>query len=263
MNTFNPVQYSTYARTVMSESAVLARLIRKNAGIQETTSRTGFIPHPLTLEQIEEALINPQSAIKPSISAYATVIKIRRESANILERNKTQRTLLQDGVVKLRQKMTTAATESLKDELRESIIRMEKSNKDLLQISKKVKALETKLEQFEAQIIALIQRYDEEWDQYREYYLTTLVQELKDAGIILSELETSQLLKKETWSELIANFQHINLEIPQALNIEKPKFSTFFKLKAYLAIYACLSRNMQANTSKDILKLLKKLPQIN
>lgn len=254
------ILYSTYARAIIGELAALAQVIHKYSTTSFEQLASLEFPIVLTLTQFEQALLNPQNSIKSSIHTYATIIKLRREASNIKELNKKQRSLLQQGISKLREKLKTAANDMERDDIMESIQVMEKSIKDLSAANKEVTQLEIQAKKFEQQLITLIKQHDQEWEQYRGHYLKELLIGLEAQSVELSELETNDLLRLETWSELIQRFEILNLEIPNYLNLQEPKINTYFKLKAYLAIHASLSRRMLPSKPENILKLLKKLP---
>ncbi len=255
------IYYSTYARTIISELTELAVLIRKySTAAKENVAEGVFFPNILSLEQIEEALLNPQNSIKPSLVAYATIIKSRRHIHNLQLSSRTQRDLLQEGIKKLQIKLDESTKETEKAEISEAITEMENSYKQLVTAYQELMRFGVKIIELERRVIALIKQYDQEWERYRSFYLQELVTQIERLGVSLSELEKQELLVDDTWAEIISRFTLANTEIPDALNLEQPKFTTYFKLKAYWAINASLSRRMLPSQPENILKLLKKLP---
>lgn len=256
-----PVAYSSYARTVLSENKSLSELIRKHAHADLHPSSTeNLSPHSalITAHQMANALMNPQSSLKASISVYAELLRLHRQLSQITEETTVQRKLIRESIARLREREGVANPVQQKD-LQQTIKELEKTYQNTLEIQKNLPSLEAQLEKFQARLDKLTLEFDQEWQDYRAHYLQKLQEEVNQLEIRFSEMELQDLVAAETWAQIIHRFALQNTPIPNSLNIEEPNYISYFQLKGYLAIHAALGRRMLPNQPDDVLKILKKL----
>ncbi len=254
--------YSTYARAILSDLKSLADLIRKYSLPSKEKTKSAFqFSSLLTLQQIEEALLNPQSTIKPTMVAFANLLKLHLEVLEAIEQSQKQRKATQDTIQALRDQFTEVA-DAEKEELLESLTALEESHKLISQTHAHLVALEPQIRGFKKQVVELTQVHDQAWEDYRRHHLSEIADDLAASGVELSEIEKKELLDQETWPEIIRRFQTLGLPIPAYLKLDKPNFTTYFKLKAYLTTHASLSRRMLPHKPDDIVKILKKILHI-
>lgn len=259
MNKRQPFHYSTYARAVISSLKSLANLIRKYSMPHRDSPESSFpFANLLTLKQIEEALLNPQSTLKPSMAAFATLLKLHRDVISTIAQAANQKKLIQEAIKKLRD-TASEAQEPQKEEIYESLKNLEESFKEVAATHQHLLTLEPQLDAFKNKITELTTEHDQTWEVYRMQNLNEIAQDLAAGGVELSETEQQELLTQETWPEILLRFQTLGLQIPTYLNLDKPNFTTYFKLKAYLAAHSSLSRRMLPHKPEDIIKSLKKV----
>ncbi len=256
--------YSSYARTLLSEIKSLSTLIRKYSRPKPVPTE-GTIPqldtsmfNLLSNSQINEALINPQTAIRPSMHAYISAFKVHREVLSSIELADNQRRLMKDTLASLRQKLADSNAAQEK-ELLESIAALEAASKKTVELQKNLQQYQEELLQKIQQIEQLIPSFDQQWDTYRHHYLEKIPHELTKIDISLNEEETAALLHQETWSEILMRYQELELEIPTAFSVEAPDYTTYFRLKTYLAIYSNYTRRQEPYKQEEIVRFVKKL----
>lgn len=245
-------EYSTYARSILSDLQTLAKMIRRYS-FQEK-------PHKgqlglLAQTQIEQALLNPQNSLQLAMSAAAGILKMKHEIRTAREQAEAQRRLIRESIEKIESRETKPLQ---KDQIEQSL-------NSLRSLQKKITTHLQELTKLEAQLTPLLDNIDqvtlqcnEEWEVYRSYYLNKLLTGL-ESQISLTEEEKKELLSQETWNTILHRFQVLNIEMPSYLNIEEPNYSSYFRLKGYLAVHDALGRQMQPNKPEDIVKILKPL----
>ncbi len=249
--------YSTYARVVLSNSESISSLIRKySLAPSETRQASLGITQLalLTLKQIHEALLNPQNSIKPSIAAYAEVVKAHREIIVAQQQAYGELLLIEENLKLLREKYDQADKHQQK-ELTKAINKLEDLYKNLSTIQLNLAQLETELYNFESRIATLTTECDQDWDTYRQKFLEEVASNIEKGDVPLTDLEKAELLTQDIWIELIRRFKDLGIEIPPYIEVNNPNFKTYFQLKTYLAIHASLSRRMLPHSAEDIKKI--------
>lgn len=251
--------YSTYARVIMSNSDRLANLICKySVAPSDNKYADQLNAMQLTLlseKQIEEAMLNPQNALKPSIAAYGDLCKAHRGIVQAQQNAYEQRLMIEEGIKQLRDRYAQTDKEQQKD-IVESVNDLEKNYKVLTNLQNELNQLEEELKNHEAEFMNMVENHDIQWEEFRQKTLVKYVESLEESGIPLSEHERNELLTSEIWPQVVYRYQQLGLEIPSYLHLKKPNVATYFELKCYLAIQASLGRRMLPNSTKDIQKLL-------
>jgi len=153
MNMTTSPYYSTYARAILSELRALAKLIRKySLSSKKKSTADSAIAGLLSIREIEEALFNPQNAIKPNMSAYATVIKSHRDIVNAQDEVTVQRSLTQEAIRKMRDKLATATMDLQKKEITAALNLLETSYKSLVNTQQQLGDLEKQMDAFEKKV---------------------------------------------------------------------------------------------------------------
>lgn len=254
------IYYSTYARAILSELRALAKLIRKySLASKKAGMSDSAIEGLLSIREIQEALFNPQNALKPNMSAYAAVIKAHRDVVNAQDQAALQRSMTQEAIRKMRDKLAAATMDLQKQEITAALHKLEASFKAIVTAQQQLGDIEKQMDAFEKKVADLAAKHDKEWETYRAHYLKNLVDELRDADIDLTDMEKKELQTQEAWPEILERFQVLNLAVPDFLHVDAPNFTTYFHLKAYLAVHASLNRRMLPATPVDIAKILKNL----
>ena len=248
--------YSTYARTVLSNSASIASLIRKYSTakgqeLPETNEHLGKFSL-LSMEQIEQALLNPQNSIKGKITLFAEIMKMYRYIIDLQQESHKQLLVIEAGIKDIRDKYTKA-DKANKEKLAEAVRKLEVEYRKIAKLQKDLEEQETELGKFQQKLNDMTLKHDQEWDEYREKYLKILTEYLKEKGISLTELEQNEIKTQDVWTEVIKRFDIQEIKVPDYINITIPDYITYFELKAYLAMHASLGRRMLPNSSEDII----------
>lgn len=254
------VEYSTYSRNILADLRSLSKLIRKYSATQrDYAALTLDKPLALTLQQIRNALLNPQNALKPSMAAFATLIKIEQDIIKTQERIQTQRETIRESIRSMREAHVMSKDNREKDKLSASSKSMEALLQRTGEIYQSLTRSQEDLQKYYQEIDQLALKHDEEWHEYRAFYLQQTLDELRSTDLELSEMEEKTLLEQDTWPQVLKDFETMQLAIPGDLNISSPNFETYFKLKAYLVVYSSLSRRMLPHNTQDVLKYVKKI----
>lgn len=257
--------YSSYARTLLSEIKSLSSLIRKYSRPktvetdQKITKIDQGMLNLLSSSQIKEALTNPQTAIKPSMAAYASAVKVHREVLHSISLAENQRRLMKETLASLRQKLADSTNVAQERELSESIAALDAASKKTMELQKNLQQYQAELLEKIQQLDQLIPTFDDQWDAYRKHYLERIPEELSKIEIQLSEEEKIALLAEEPWSGILLRYQALELEIPSAFSVETPDFTTYFRLKAYLTICSHYIRRKEPYKTDEIVRFVKKL----
>jgi hypothetical protein len=253
------VEYSTYSRTVLADLKSLSELIRKYSATQQTIALKVPPGSPLKLEQIQNSLLNPQNALKPSMAAFATLLKLEQDIIKSQESIQTQREEMRESIREMREKHVMAQDEKEKTALMEASKEMETLLQKTGDIYQSLARAQSGLDAHYKKVDELALKHDKEWHEYRTFYLQQTLDDILATDIELTESEQKTLLHEDTWPQLILDFDSLNIEIPDYLNIDSPNFETYFRLKAYIAIHSSLSRRMLPHKAQDILKYLKQV----
>lgn len=246
-------EYSTYARSILSDLKTLAKIIRKYS-FQEKTYNGMF--GLLAQNQIEQALLNPQNSLQLAMSASAEVMRMQHEIMTAREQAEAQRRLIKESIEKIESRESNPLQ---KDQLHQSLTSLRTVQKQLVQHLKELAKLEGQLQPLSENIDRTTVQCNEDWENYLSFYLNKLLTAIEGSKIVLTDQEKKELLDQETWSNIIHRFQVLNIDMPSYLNIEEPNYSSYFRLKGYLALHAALGRQMQPNKPEDIVKILKPL----
>lgn len=252
-------QYSTYARSIVSDIKTLAVLIRKYS-FKEKSEGVGALPGLLAQSQIEQALLNPQSSLQLAMSTAAEVIKMHRGVLTAREQAEAQRRLIKESVEKIEERENSSTINPVqKEQLAESLRSLRIVQKQIVEQIKELNELSDKLQPLRENIDKITLQCNQDWETYRTFYLNKLLSGIEAEGIALTEQEKKELLQQETWQEIVHRFEVLNLETPKYLSVEDPTFASYFRMKGYLTVHAALGRQMQFNKPEDIIKILKPL----
>lgn len=254
------VEWSSYSRTILADLKSLSKLIRKYSATQQddVKGKTRRLT-PLKIEQIQNALLNPQNALKPSMAAFATLLRIELDIIKAQEDIQAQRESMRETISQLREQHVISQDPKEKEKL----INTSKNMEDLLQkmaviyqnLSHSQAALKIQYQKID--VLAL--EHDKQWHEYRNFYLQDTFKHLAATDLELSGMERDALLAEDTWPQLIQDFRTLNIDIPAELNVSTPNFTTYFKLKAYLVVHNALSRRMLPHQASDVLKYIKNI----
>ncbi|MDF3054252.1 MAG: putative cytosolic protein [Gammaproteobacteria bacterium] len=254
------VEYSSYSRTILADLKSLSKLIRKYSATQQDNTKTREATWaPLKLEQIQNALLNPQNALKPSMVAFATLLKTEQEIIKTQERIQVQRESIRESIQGLKEQHVISKDTKEKEKLFESSKKMENMLRKTGEIYQGLVRFQETLKERYREIDALALKHDKEWHEYRTFYLRQTLNNLLVTDLDLSDMERQALLSEDTWPQILQDFQTLNIDIPEDLNVSAPNFETYFKLKAYLAVHSSLSRRMLPHKTADVLKYVKKI----
>jgi hypothetical protein len=254
------VEWSSYSRTILADLKSLSTLIRKYSATQQDDLKVKTKRlTPLKLEQIQNALLNPQNALKPSMAAFATLLRIELNIIKAQEDIQAQRESMRETIGRLREQHIISQDPQEKEKL----ITSSKNLEDLLQktavIYQSLSTSQTALQAHYQKIDALAIKHDQEWHEYRNFYLEETFKNLAATDLELSSTDKDALLAEDTWPQLIQDFKTLNIDIPKELNVLSPNFTTYFKLKAYLIVHNSLSRRMLPHKPSDVLKYVKQV----
>lgn len=105
----------------------------------------------------------------------------------------------------------------------------------------------------------LVIKHNQQWEGQLFFWQISITSALKNAGLMITELESDEFVSAEPLSELLARYDGVNIT---PIKASYPlTFSDYFRLKAYLTILSALSRQQLPHTEKDIehyMKALKK-----
>lgn len=248
--------YSTYARAVLSYSESLAELIIKYSIPPAETRRTGESAAKwklLTLKQIHEALLNPQSSLHMAIQSYALQLKIYKEIFDTQADTREQATQIETALKNLREKYARADANQQR-EFMKAIQELENRYKMVASLQKNLAELVKELPNIDTQFNELNRHQDINWENFRKTLLEKIKQGLTEKDLSLTDLEINELESLENMAEIIKRFKTQSLEIPSFIDIQHPNYQTYFELKTYLAIHASLSRRMLPHSPEDIEK---------
>ncbi|MFT3742045.1 MAG: hypothetical protein QM752_05140 [Gammaproteobacteria bacterium] len=254
MKSARPKVYSTYTRTILSETQSLADLIRKYANISYKEEAQ---PPLISPQQLTDALANPQSPLRSTMAAYASLLALNKRLIQTMEDALVQRRLMKESLSRLRDKLDTANPVQQKD-LHRHIKELDQAYQETMTLQKNLAPLEAQIGKFKNRLDKYTFEFDQEWEAFRAHYLAQLFEQVNALEIRFSERELQELSAPETWPEVIERFVIQNIGVPSALNLDEPDYSTYFRLKAYLAIHAALGRRLLPNQPEDVMKYLKK-----
>jgi hypothetical protein len=249
--------YTTYARVFLSNARYLAELIRRYASPIPESRRTGDFAiskfSVLTQQEIDDALINPQSSLHEDIKTYANLLKVQRELLFAEQNIREHIAHIEGGMKQLQQKITRVdrAQQQQIDRILSLLI---ESNQTLTQIQAKFTAISKQLQTLLEKLTHYAEDHDKIWQDYRSNFLPQIVASLKESGMPLTELEENELLEADSMASVIKRFQTLSLTIPKSIPLEDPDFATYFELKTYLAMQASLNRRMISNPDEEIAK---------
>lgn len=253
------LNYSTYARTILSDLKIIAKLIRKYSTTKQSKQLFSTMPPMLQQSQIEEALLNPQNSIDLSIAANASLLKMHRDILNAKEQASAQRRLLKESTMKLEAREAAQTNQLHKQHLTDALASLRGLQSKVTQQLKELIELENQLEPIDKNLEKTTLECDNDWETYRTHYLQSILAGFTAAGIVLNDLETDDLLAHETWSDIFHNYESIPLDLPNFVSVEQPNYSSYFALKGYLTLYISLNRQGLAHSPDDIATILKPL----
>lgn len=252
--------YSTYARNILSDSQVIARLIRKYSRQDKEGKKTPAAPlQLLTQTQIEQALLNPQNSLQLAISASAETKKMQRDVMIAREQAEAQRRLIKESLNKMQEKDLDLASEVQKEQWNMMTHSLRALQNQIAQQLKELATIARQLAPLNESLEKLTLQCNQDWEMFRSHYLQQLVKGIEAAGISLNAEEKKELLQQDTWSDLESRFTTLGIEIPDYIKADNPNYSSYFRMKGYLVLHAALGRQTLDNKADSIIAILKPL----
>lgn len=239
---------STYASVYIGLSPTLVDLIRKHSRQSSTYESSPILPITLLPEnQVNQALSHPQNrSLKDLIATgYRDQREIQHDINAASEDLENHRLFVEESLTTLQAKLKGKVSPAFKANI-------ESTKTALNQQLKVMQSIEKEIGQAQAQLtgVTLDQQakaHDQEWSAYREKYLPLLEQQinkvLEESGNhTLPPGEVDNLLRDEMqevldrYIDLGASKDFSAAEMEKLLQLEHPDATTYFKLKAYMAL---------------------------
>lgn len=249
-------KFSTYSRVILSDHKVLVELVQKysdpKAAIVRELEKDITTLDVITETALADSIKHPHAqflmhAIK-TLGERLTVVKQIQENKDSIR----SKQIHLSGAAKASAGDLDAFTD---EELRTRYSAIEDIERAYLELERLNGTLDGSLNEL-AQATRLLgetlQEQDKEWDDYRLDHNEQLVKMFEANEFPISDMERNELLCQDSWVSMLNTVRDLKIQIPNNMDIENPTAGTYFKLKAYLAMYASLSRRMLPNSPEDI-----------
>lgn len=249
-------EYNTYARTVMSDQRKLVQVIEKYASpkaviVNELAENYKSL-NVVTAKALKDALKHPHSKfIHFTINALADYGRAVRSIFEQKEVIANEKLYIEEAVKEFQLSLEDLEGSDF-DQLGDVVDQLEAQYLGLVELDNNLDNSLDGISKMIAELTSMISRQDKEWDDYRTEYNQKLVDSFNEMNFPLTELEKQELLSQDSWESMLETIREMKIELPKNLDVNHPNFGTYFKLKAYLAMYASLSRRMLPNSPEEI-----------
>jgi len=249
--------YNTYARTVISDNPVVADYIKKYSGQtallgKSELSKIGILEDA----EIDRAFTDPHSKyILKFIVNLPHFLLMQKEIEEQLVEVTRQRTLLEHVSLDLDRTAVMNPDVDVANKAMMQLDDVDVEYRRLLELHIDILKRKEDLKKAFTALDVLLSNQEKEWEGFRAEKLKALVDDLESSQVELIEDEKQQILAQENWSELLERVKDAKVDLPKRIDIENPKFETYYQLKDYLAKHASLGRRMLPNSMAEIEKL--------
>lgn len=241
--------FSTTARLLIGLNPDLCQRIIRSAR-QNPNKKTNILNITiLSSDQMNQSLADPQNnSFKSWIKlVYVNNLQVVNSIIASQEKVEEQRIFIQEALNTLHNKLKSAPPPQ-KVEIKSAMTSLQQKYKLLNNIDNAYVHSSKQLTALETESNAVIAKHDEQWAAYRSKHLdelkVSLDKILEEAGLPpLPQGEIDNLLRQDSWQEVLDRFNDVGAskDLPEAeleklIQLKKPSFNTYFRLKAYMAI---------------------------
>lgn len=251
-------EYNTYARTVVSDQRKLVKVIAKYASpkavIVNELDQDYKSLNVVTAKALKDALKHPHSKfIHFTINALADYGRAVRSIFEQMEMVSDEKLYIEEAVKEFQLSLEDMEGAEF-DQLGDVVDQLEGQYIKLVELEEGLSDSLNNISSLISELTEMISNQDKRWDDYRDEYNKKLVDTFNDMDFPLTEIEQQELLSQDSWESMLEKVSEMKIELPKNLDVSHPNFGTYFKLKAYLAMYASLSRRMLPNSPEEIEK---------
>lgn len=253
---------STYARLFIAFSKSLRKIVEEYSD-QPPKLISPELPPILSEQEVNDAKSHPHNRFLQSLfKAQASCVEVDHLMIeNKIELEK-QRIFIEEALDMLAQKKVKTDPKN-QGNLADITTTLETQYKTLNTIDSELKEKAQQLVSVDDQLSKLGPEQNKEWVTYRDQTLEELTEAFHSTGISLNEMEIGDLKKQDTFAAIRKRFKDLDIPLPLPdIKGGHLPYSTYFELKAYLAIQSALSRNLLPHSHADILTYMSKLKDV-
>lgn len=257
-----PQDYSTYARIIMTLSS-FGNLFNPNQA--DSTKIVGIPDKVITNQQIKRILDDPiNQDIKTVMRAEAAKVEMARNIKALEEQVQMQKIFIRESLAELSPKKNISKPEEAS--LASSKAALENQYRKLNNIEQSLQQNYAQLSKLENEVNTIAKNQEIERDKFRKSTLKDVSDGFDKLNLsgkkFLNEDEVTELLRVDSWDEIVKRFKQLNVDWPKHIDKKNPSYSAYFELKSFLAIRSALSRNFLPHDNDNVTKHMKQLTDV-
>lgn len=254
--------YSSYARILMTISS-FGKVFKGD--LAESTKVMGIPMNIISNEEVKQTLNDPiNQDIKTVMRAEAGRVEMAMNIQAIENQIKLQKSFITESLTELAPKKDASPAE--KESLRSTQQALENQFRKLNTIQESLKQNYKQLTHVDEEIARITEAQEKERNEFRKQSLADVVNGFSKMNLsgkeFLNDDERTELLRTDSWNDVVKRFQDLGVPWPKEVNREKPAINAYFQLKSFLAIRSALSRNFLPHDYDNVMKHMKQLTDV-